>query len=47
MVRCRKPPSQTWRTLPGQSPHAAGLYRLLHRAHPPFPDPIRVSGSGP
>jgi putative transposase len=32
--------------LPGQSPHAAGLHRLLHRAHPPFPGPVRVSGSG-
>ena len=33
--------------LPGQSPHTAGLHRLLHRADPPFPSPVRVSGSSP
>ena len=33
--------------LPRQSRHAAGVHRLLHRAHPPFSGPLRVSGSGP
>jgi hypothetical protein len=47
MVRCRRPPSQTWRTFLDKSPHAAGLHRLLQRAHPPFPGTLRVSGSGP
>jgi hypothetical protein len=47
MVRCRRPPSQTWRTFLDNHPHAAGLHRLLQRAHPPFPGTLRVSGSGP
>jgi hypothetical protein len=46
IVRCRRPPSQTWRTLLDKHLTAAGLHRLLHRAHPPFPGPVRVSGSG-
>ena len=33
--------------LPRQSRHAVGVHRLLHRAHPPFSGPLRVSGSGP
>jgi periplasmic protein CpxP/Spy len=32
--------------LPGQSPATAGVHRLLHRAHPPFPGALRLSGSG-
>jgi len=47
MVRCRKPPSQTWRTFSGESRQAAGLHRFLHGAHYPFPGPLRVSGVGP
>jgi putative transposase len=47
MMRRREPPSQTWRTIPGESRQADGLYRLLHRAHHPFPDPLCVSRAGP
>ena len=47
MVRCRKPPSQTWRTFLDNHLHAVGLHRLLHGAHSPFPHPLRVSDLGP
>jgi len=33
--------------LPGEPCPAAGLDRLLHRAHYPFPGPLRISGFGP
>src|SRR6266404_184578 len=33
--------------LPGEPCPAAGLDRLLHRAHHPVPGPLRISGFGP
>src|SRR5213078_1195905 len=33
--------------LPGEPFPAAGLDRLLHRAHHPVPGPLRISGVGP
>src|SRR5436190_336478 len=33
--------------LPGEPCPAAGLHRLLHRAHHPVPGPLRISGVGP
>src|SRR2546429_593529 len=33
--------------LPGESRQAAGLDRLLYRAHHPVPGPLRISGFGP
>src|SRR6266480_3807694 len=33
--------------LPGEPCPAAGLDRLLHRAHHPVPGPLRISGVGP
>ena len=33
--------------LPGEPCPAAGLDRLLHRAHHPLPGPLRISGFGP
>jgi len=33
--------------IPGESCPATGLHRLLHRAHDPFPGPLRVSGFSP
>jgi hypothetical protein len=33
--------------VPGESRPAVGLHRFLHRAHYPFPNPLRVSGIGP
>jgi len=32
--------------VPGESSPAVGLHRLLHRAHSPFPGPLRISGIG-
>jgi putative transposase len=46
MLRCRKPPPQTWRTFLENHAKAARLRRLLHVANDPFPNPIRVSGVG-
>src|SRR6266403_2906551 len=43
MVRCRKPPSQTWRTF--LENHAQQLVSI--RAHHPVPGPLRISGFGP
>jgi|SRR5271166_996947 len=47
MVRCRKPPSQTWRAFLENHAQQSGLHRLLHGAHHPLPGPLRVSGIGP
>ncbi len=47
MVRCRKPPSQTWRTFLENHAPATGIHRFLYGAHDPFPGPLRVPGVGP
>ena len=47
MVRLPQAPLSDLAHVPGESPHAVGLHRLLHGAHHPFPGPLRVSGSGP
>jgi putative transposase len=44
MVRCRSPPISDLAHISGESRQAAGLHRLLHGAHHPFPGPLRVSG---
>src|SRR3982751_2672614 len=38
MLRRRRPPSQTWRTLPGEPCEKYGFSRLLHRADDPISD---------
>ena len=47
MIRRRKPPSQTWRNVSGQSHPTTRVGRLLHRADYPLPGSVRVPGAGP
>ena len=46
MVRLRKPPSQTWRTLPDQSRPDPRLRRLLYRAHGDVQGLVRLRDPG-
>ena len=47
MVRSRQATVSDLAHVPGESRPAVGLRRFLHRAHYPFPGPLRVSGIGP
>ena len=46
LVRSRKPPSQSWRTFPGESPPKPRLSRLLHGADRSVSDLVCVPRAG-